>query len=48
MSIAEKLTEIKKIKQDIKQAIVEQGGTVTDDMTFREYVNVFKELYGVE
>ena len=48
MSIAEKLTEIKKIKQDIRDAIVQQGGTVSDDMTFRDYVEEFKELFGID
>ena len=44
MSIADKLTQLNKIKQDIKQAIIDKGQAATDDMG--EYSALISNISG--
>ena len=44
MSIADKLTQLNEIKQDIKQAIIDKGQAATDDMG--EYSTLISNISG--
>ena len=44
-TISEKLTYLNGTKQELKQAINNIGGEVTDETTFREYVNQLENAY---
>ena len=44
-TISEKLTYLNQTKQKLKQAINNIGGEVTDETTFREYVNQLENAY---
>lgn len=44
-TISEKLTYLNTTKQNIKQAINNLGGDITNETTFRQYANVLNDIY---
>lgn len=45
MSTANKLTYLNETKQELKEAINNVGGEITDETTFREYVDELNDVY---
>lgn len=45
-TISEKLTYLNGTKQELKQAINNLGGSITDETTFRQYVDQLDNVYG--
>lgn len=46
MSIADKITQLNGIKNDIKQAIIDKGVEVTSETPFTDYANKIGEISG--
>lgn len=46
MTISEQLTALANIKADIKQAIIDKGGTVSDSDAFSTYADKIGDISG--